>query len=67
MADLLCSRTGRQRRYDKLTSHIENHALGMLITYGLIYDCGNGRNEGTRVAPQLKSACVGIVHMRLLC
>ena len=25
-----------QRRYDKLTSHIENHALGMLIKYGLI-------------------------------
>ena len=25
-----------QRRYDKLTSHIENHVLGMLIKYGLI-------------------------------
>ena len=25
-----------QRRNDKLTSHIENHALGMLIKYGLI-------------------------------
>ena len=23
-----------QKRYDKLTSHIENHALGMLIKYG---------------------------------
>ena len=36
-------------RYDKLTSHIENHALGMLIKYGSI--CVRVCTAGAPVAP----------------
>ena len=53
----------RTSEVDMLMSHIENHALGMLITYIRLdsLDCGSGRSKRKRSSYcQLKSACVGI-------